>query len=103
MTDPAPKQQRIHERLRAVRERAGLTQVEAVARMGGFHRSALNDLEKGRRDNPTLENLARVALGYDMTLGELLYGVYYPLEDVASEKVGESPNGEARAARRTRR
>ncbi|MEZ4447682.1 MAG: helix-turn-helix transcriptional regulator [Polyangiaceae bacterium] len=72
------------DRLRAVRERRGLTQVEAVARMpGSIKRGYLNDIEKGRRTNLTIEMLARIGRAYGMTVGELLDGVDYPLDDDA--------------------
>lgn len=82
---------RLSERLRCVRERMGLTQTEAVARMKGpgVSRGLLNDLEHGRRTNLTLVTLARVGRAYGMTVGELLYGVDVPLDDEGAPIVEE--------------
>jgi transcriptional regulator with XRE-family HTH domain len=50
-----------------------LTQ-EAVAEKAGLHSSYIFQIESGIR-NVSLENLARVARGIDMDLGDLLKGL----------------------------
>lgn len=49
------------ERIRALREKAGLSQADA-AKLAGFNsRASWNHVESGRRANVTLEMLARIA------------------------------------------
>ncbi|MBW4435890.1 MAG: helix-turn-helix domain-containing protein [Pleurocapsa minor GSE-CHR-MK-17-07R] len=48
------------ERLREAREALGLTQVQ-VAIMAGVNQVTINKFESGERDNPTLENLSKLA------------------------------------------
>jgi transcriptional regulator with XRE-family HTH domain len=55
------------------RAELGLTQ-EAVAEAAGLHFSYIHQIEAGIR-NVSLENLARVAKGLDMDLGDLLRGL----------------------------
>lgn len=58
-------------RIRERREAAGLT-INAAAEIAGMHRVAWSDLEAGRRTNPTLETLEKVAGALGVTVAELL-------------------------------
>jgi len=65
--------QRFGRRLRGLRLRQCLTQVELAERLG-IDRSYLADIERGNR-NVSLVNLEIIAKGFNLTLGRLLAGV----------------------------
>jgi transcriptional regulator with XRE-family HTH domain len=60
----------LHERLRAARENAGLSQGQ-VAKLMGMHRPSVSELEAGNR-KVSAEELARFAELYDVKAGWLL-------------------------------
>jgi transcriptional regulator with XRE-family HTH domain len=64
---------RFGQRLRKLREKAGLTQTEMAYRFG-LDRGHLSDLELGKKSIclPTLEVLAK---GFDISISELFKGV----------------------------
>ena len=64
---------RFGRRLRGLRLRLGLTQVELAERLG-IDRSYLADIERGNR-NVSLVNLELIAKGFNLTLSRLLAGV----------------------------
>ena len=57
-------------RIRERREAADLT-ISAAAERAGIHRVAWSDLEAGRKANPTLNTLEKVAGALGVTLAEL--------------------------------
>ncbi len=59
------------ERLRTLREAAGLSQVKLANRVG-MASSYISDLERGTRKNPTGEKLAAIAQVLNVTVDELL-------------------------------
>lgn len=61
------------ERLRTLREKAGLTQVQ-LAEATGIARSRIAEYESDRHDNPTVEMLRRLAKGLRVDKMELLRG-----------------------------
>lgn len=65
--------QTLHERLRMLRQQAGLT-LREVADKSGVTISQLSDVERGRT-LPSLETLERIAGAYDLSIGELLVNV----------------------------
>lgn len=58
--------------LRALRERAGLSQ-EALAAKAGIHRTYMGGVERGER-NPCLKNILRLAEALGVNPGELFAG-----------------------------
>lgn len=62
---------RIGPRIRALRQRAALTQTELGARSGGVKTGEVSRFETGQR-TPGLETLARLAVGLNVTLPELV-------------------------------
>jgi transcriptional regulator with XRE-family HTH domain len=64
---------RFGRRLRALRERAGVTQVELAEKLG-IDRSYLADAERGNR-NVSLVNLELIARGFEITLAKLFSGL----------------------------
>jgi transcriptional regulator with XRE-family HTH domain len=60
---------RFGERLRAMRELAGLSQ-EALAAKAGIHRTYLGGVERGER-NISLRNIVRLAAALGVQAGEL--------------------------------
>jgi transcriptional regulator with XRE-family HTH domain len=75
------------ERLKQVRERAGISQREA-ARRARIHQPKWAALESGAHDNPTLDMLSRIARVFGMDVGELLYGVAYAGPDAEANDEG---------------
>ena len=69
MSDQATTRQSVAERLRAAREQAGLSQGQ-VARMLGFQRPTISEIEAGRR-KVSAEELSRFAETYDVSVGWL--------------------------------
>lgn len=71
---PHPQRQalavQIGRRLRAARERRGISQ-EAFADLVGFHRAQLGALERGEK-NITINTLARLADAYGVPVSRLL-------------------------------
>lgn len=66
-------------RLRAVREAAGLSQVEAEVR-SGVHRISITRFETGKRE-PSIATLYQLARAYGVPVGDLLP----PLAEVAAK------------------
>jgi transcriptional regulator with XRE-family HTH domain len=64
---------RFGRRLRALRERAGVTQVELAEKLG-IDRSYLADAERGNR-SVSLVNLELIARGFEITLAKLFSGL----------------------------
>jgi transcriptional regulator with XRE-family HTH domain len=60
---------RFGRRLRDLRERRGLTQVELAEKLG-LDRSYLADIERGNR-NVSLVNVELIAIGFDISLSQL--------------------------------
>jgi transcriptional regulator with XRE-family HTH domain len=60
----------IGETIRALRQRAGLTQ-EEVAFEAGIHPTEISRLEKGKR-NPKWETMKSIARGLGVTLAEMV-------------------------------
>lgn len=60
-------------RIRTLRKQQSLTQ-EQLGLMVGIERSYICHVENGRR-NISIDNLAKIARGFDITLSELLEGV----------------------------
>ena len=63
----------VGKRVRAARERAGLSQRDVEAR-SGISQSMLHRVETGKRTNATLEEFDRLAQALAVGLDELLYG-----------------------------
>jgi len=61
------------ERVRLLRHSSGLSQ-EALADVCGLDRTYVGGIERGER-NPSLRNIARLALALGVSLAELLQGV----------------------------
>lgn len=59
------------ERVRAIREAAGLTQQE-VAKAAGMPYQALAKIERGATDNPTLRTIRALAKALGVGAGELV-------------------------------
>lgn len=59
------------ERLRRLRELAGMSQAE-LARKAGFHRAVIHMLESGRRTGLTVESARRLARALNVTLDYLV-------------------------------
>ena len=68
-----PLQQSLGLRVKALRMKAGLSQERFALRIG-MDRTYLASIESGRR-NVTLQNLKKIASGFNMSLAELLRGV----------------------------
>ncbi|KAA9157947.1 helix-turn-helix transcriptional regulator [Amycolatopsis acidicola] len=64
------------ERVRARRDRLGLTQ-ERLAERAGMHWSNVGHIERGRR-NLSMENILRLAAALECTPGDLLNGLPVP-------------------------
>ncbi|CAJ61384.1 MULTISPECIES: helix-turn-helix transcriptional regulator [Frankia] len=69
--DSAAGVQRVRERLRAIRQLRGLTQ-QQVADRCGLTRTAVTDLESGRRRDISLGQALIIASALDVDLGRLL-------------------------------
>ena len=67
---PADIRARFGERLRSLRKRRGMTQVE-LADYLGLRRTYVSDLERGKR-NVSLLTLEIIARGFDVSLSQLL-------------------------------
>ena len=61
----------IGERVKAVRERLGLSQRDAASR-AGLRYQYLSNLENGRIENPSLDTLVRLAEGYGIGVDALI-------------------------------
>ena len=61
------------ERVRSLRHSSGLSQ-DALADVCGLDRTYVGGIERGER-NPSLRNIARLALALGVSLAELLQGV----------------------------
>ena len=61
------------ERVRSLRHSSGLSQ-DALADVCGLARTYVGGIERGER-NPSLRNIARLALALGVSLAELLQGV----------------------------
>jgi transcriptional regulator with XRE-family HTH domain len=57
------------QRVRALRQRLGVSQEELASR-AGMHHTYLGGIERGER-NPSLRNIGRLAAALDVTLSEL--------------------------------
>ncbi len=57
--------------LKKLRKRAGITQQELAAR-SGLSMALIFALEQGKRDNPRLDTLRKLAAGLGCTVGELV-------------------------------
>lgn len=57
------------QRIRQLRKSKGYSQ-ERLAEMCGVHRTYLGGIERGER-NPSLENIAKIAIALDVTICEL--------------------------------
>jgi len=57
--------------LKRLRTAAGLTQQELAAR-SGLSMAQIMALEQGKRDNPRLDTLRKLAVGLGCTVGELV-------------------------------
>lgn len=64
---------RLHQRLRSLRKQHHRTLMD-VASQAGISVSYLSDVERGRT-LPSLEVLEQIALGYGLSIGELLVDV----------------------------
>lgn len=60
-------------RIKTLREKQGMSQYD-FALMTGLNRSYIGDVELGKR-NPSLNNIEKIALGLDTTVGKLLNGL----------------------------
>ena len=69
----ASLKRRFGRRIKELRHKSGLTQVELADKLG-LSRSYLADIEAGNR-NVGLENLKVLADGFDLNLSELFLGV----------------------------
>lgn len=74
---PTPRQRLFGERVKLRRLQLGLTQ-EALAHRSGLNRTYIGSLESGQR-NPSLENIARLALALEADVSDLVGG----LQDVS--------------------
>ena len=61
---------RFGERLREVRQRAGVSQ-EKLADQAGLHRTYVSSVERGKR-NISLQNIERLALALGVTMADLM-------------------------------
>jgi transcriptional regulator with XRE-family HTH domain len=64
--------ERFGERLKALRKKRGLSQIDLAVHTG-LSRTFISDLEVGRKE-PCLRTLEILALGFKLSLGELLDG-----------------------------
>jgi transcriptional regulator with XRE-family HTH domain len=62
---------RLGQKVKAIRSRRGLTQVELAAK-AGLTQGYLTQLERGIRTNPSLDILQRLAKALKVKVGELL-------------------------------
>ena len=69
MPDPSTRQADIASRLRAAREKAGLSQGQ-VAKLLAFHRPTISEIEAGRR-KVSAEEISRLAKIYDVSVSWL--------------------------------
>jgi transcriptional regulator with XRE-family HTH domain len=70
----------VGEAVRRLRDERGLTQQQLADRSGlGFQHISM--LERGERPNPTLDTLTAIALGFGMSLPELLAEAEGPLPE----------------------
>jgi transcriptional regulator with XRE-family HTH domain len=58
-------------RLAALRQAQGLSQSE-LGRRANLPSQMINQIERGKKKNPTWETLDRLATGFDMSLAELV-------------------------------
>ena len=74
-TDPASMATRANlgARIRSLREERGLSQ-HAFAEMISMDRGYLGNVENGRR-NISIDNLSKIARGFDITLSEMFAGI----------------------------
>ena len=70
---PTPRQIEFGARVRAARERLGLSQ-EALAHNAGIERSYVAQIEAGRR-NPALENICKLAKALGVDAADLVRGL----------------------------
>jgi transcriptional regulator with XRE-family HTH domain len=61
---------RFGERLREVRQRAGVSQ-EKLADLAGLHRTYVSSVERGKR-NISLQNIERLAIALGVTMPDLM-------------------------------
>jgi transcriptional regulator with XRE-family HTH domain len=61
---------RFGNRLREVREKAGISQ-EKLAELAGLHRTYVSSVERGKR-NISLQNIERLAVALDVSMKELM-------------------------------
>ncbi len=61
---------RFGQRLRAVREKAGVSQ-EKLAEMAGLHRTYVSSVERGKR-NISIQNIERLAVALGTTMAQLM-------------------------------
>jgi transcriptional regulator with XRE-family HTH domain len=61
---------RFGQRLRAVREKAGVSQ-EKLAEMAGLHRTYVSSVERGKR-NISIQNIERLAKALGTTMAQLM-------------------------------
>ena len=70
---PTPRQRELGDRIRARRQKLGISQ-ETLALRAGINRSYVGSLEAGER-NPSLENVARLAVALDIDAADLVRGL----------------------------
>lgn len=70
---PTPRQRRLGERVRELRQNRALTQ-EELAHLAGLHRTYMTHVETGRV-NPSLETLARLARALECDIADLTRGL----------------------------
>jgi Zn-dependent peptidase ImmA (M78 family)/transcriptional regulator with XRE-family HTH domain len=89
----------VGERVRAARERAGLTQrdVESAAEVS---QSMIHRIESGRRTTATLEDFDRLAQAVGIGLEELLYGSAVEARVLAAARASGSADAVVRSAMR---
>jgi transcriptional regulator with XRE-family HTH domain len=58
-------------RIRKLCEQKGIT-LNKLATLSGIRQSTLENIIKGKSKSPTLKTLHRIAIGFDMTISELL-------------------------------
>lgn len=70
---PPPVAAELGDRIRAHRERLGLSQID-LAERSHLHFTYVSSIERGRR-NPTLTSILRLARGLDIDAGTLIAGL----------------------------
>ena len=70
---PTPRQREFGNRVRQRRQALGISQ-EELAHRSGINRTYIGSLETGAR-NPSLDNIARLAIGLDCDAADLVAGL----------------------------